>query len=173
MQDSTKVYHIIRRTPPGIRPSPLHLLLFPSVSQDSRFLADLFWKIPCLLLKSTSWLVTSDESPMVTTSIGCARCHHTPFVQFLTTVGNPTTSDFFIACPSGKPETRSEMTVTFLIFHIDVTYLLRSFTQYPEGTRKALLFPPFFIQQPEKINDKNQIKLVNYILLYKPHIAIS
>ena len=151
VQDSTKVYHIIRRTPPGIRPSPLHLLLFPSVSQDSRFSLICFGKFHVYCLNPTSWLVTSDGSPMVTTSIGCARCHHTPFVQFLTTVGNPTTSDFFIACPSGKPETRSEMTVTFLIFHIDVTYCYVVLHNTRRVLEKHCYSHRFFIQQPEKI----------------------
>lgn len=146
MQDSTKVYRIIRRRPPGIRRSPLHLLLFPSVSQDSRFSLICFVAHVYCLNPHLGWLHPMEarwlQPPFC--------CHHTPFVQFLTTVGNPTTSDLFIAFPSGKPETRSEMTYILLIFHIYVTYCY-VVSYKTRRVVSALLFPPFFIQQPEKI----------------------
>ena len=52
------------------------------------------------------------------------------------------------------------------------TVLLRSFIQDPEGSI-SIVIPTVFHTTTGKNNDKNQIKLVNYILLHKPHIAIS
>lgn len=104
-------------------------ICFPRFS----LLADLFWKVPCLVLKShLGWLHPMEARNSV------------PDHRW-----KPNNQCFYRAFPSGKPETRSEM--TYMSDFPCLIYLCYVVSYNTRRVVSALLFPPFFIQQPEKI----------------------